>query len=90
MTIRQREKVIETFHNDNTRVFIMCLKTKSFGVDLSNAQQIIFTEPIQDMALKKQAISRVVKIGNKNKVVIKTLVTQNTIDDLEYNTLINI
>tara|TARA_B110000908_G_C10266383_1_gene464409 strand:- start:4106 stop:6994 length:2889 start_codon:yes stop_codon:yes gene_type:complete len=90
MTIRQREKVIQTFHNDNTRVFIMCLKTKSFGVDLSNAQQIIFTEPIQDIALKKQAISRVVKIGNKNKVVIKTLFTQNTIDDLEYNTLINI
>lgn len=81
MSPKQREAAIESFQtSDNTRVFVMTTKTASVGITLTAGSRVIFLEPCENEHLRKQAIGRAWRIGQKNAVTVTTLQTAGTID----------
>jgi len=81
MSPKQRNDAIRKFQSDNeTRVFVMTTKTASVGITLTAGSHIVFLEPIINADVKKQAIGRAWRIGQKRPVTVTTLRTLNTID----------
>lgn len=81
MSPKQRQTAIDSFqHNMDVQVFVMTLKTAAVGITLTAATSVVFLEPIQSQALRKQAVGRVCRIGQTRPITVTTLVTPNTID----------
>ena len=81
MSPNQRERAIQSFQtSDETRVFVMTTKTASVGITLTAGSHVIFLEPCENEHLRKQAIGRAWRIGQKNTVTVTTLKTAGTID----------
>jgi hypothetical protein len=84
MTPKQRFNSIEKFQNDsNIRVFAMTTKTASVGITLTAGSHIIFLEPCENEAIRKQAVGRAWRIGQKRPVTITTLKTEGTVDTVK-------
>lgn len=83
MSPKQRWNAIEKFQNDSTvRVFAMTTRTASVGITLTAGSHIVFLEPCEDEALRKQAIGRAWRIGQTLPVTVTTLQTEGTIDTI--------
>jgi hypothetical protein len=81
MTPKRRAKSIEQFQNNtDVRVFVMTTKTASVGITLTAGSQVVFLEPCNDAHVRKQAIGRVWRIGQKKPIVVTTLKTLGTVD----------
>ena len=81
MSPKQREAAIQSFQTSEiTRVFVMTTKTASVGITLTAGSRVIFLEPCENEHLRKQAIGRAWRIGQKNTVTVTTLKTAGTID----------
>lgn len=81
MTPNQRAKNIESFQkSQNVRCFIMTTKTASVGITLTESSNIIFMEPCIDSHVRKQAIGRVLRIGQTKPVTVTTLITKDTFE----------
>lgn len=91
MSPKQRQASIESFQqNIDVKVFIMTLKTAAIGITLTAASSVVFLEPVQSQALRKQAVGRVWRIGQTRPVTVTTLVTPDTIDTLTREQLLAI
>lgn len=81
MTPKRREKSIEQFQdNVDVRVFVMTTKTASVGITLTAGSHVVFLEPCEDTHIRKQAIGRVWRIGQKYPITVTTLKTTGSID----------
>ena len=81
MSPKQRHDAIQKFQTDaNTKIFTMTTKTASVGITLTAGSHIIFLEPCENAHIRKQAIGRAWRIGQKREVTISTLKTKDTID----------
>jgi len=81
MSPLQREKAIQKFQTEKkVRVFVMTTKTASVGITLTAGSQIVFLEPLENVHVRKQAVGRAWRIGQKKPVTVTTLYAQNTID----------
>lgn len=81
MTPKHREKSIHAFQTDpNVRVFVMTTKTASVGITLTAGSHVLFLEPCLDAHVRKQAIGRAWRIGQRLPVTVTTLKTKGTID----------
>ena len=81
MSPLQREKAINKFQTEKkVRVFVMTTKTASVGITLTAGSHIVFVEPLENIHVRKQAIGRAWRIGQKKHVTVTTLYAQNTID----------
>jgi len=81
MSPKQRWNAIEKFQNDSTmRVFAMTTRTASVGITLTAGSRIVFLEPCENEALRKQAIGRAWRIGQTLPVTVTTLQTEGTVD----------
>tara|TARA_B110000858_G_scaffold192234_1_gene242650 strand:+ start:493 stop:1065 length:573 start_codon:yes stop_codon:yes gene_type:complete len=81
MTPKHREKSIRAFQTDpNVRVFVMTTKTASVGITLTAGSHVLFLEPCLDAHIRKQAIGRAWRIGQRLPVTVTTLKTKGTID----------
>ena len=58
----------------------MTTKTASVGITLTAGSQIVFLEPLENVHVRKQAVGRAWRIGQKKPVTVTTLYAQNTID----------
>lgn len=86
MTPNRRASNIQAFQtSDNVRVFIMTTKTASVGITLTAGTHIIFVEPCQESHIKKQAIGRILRIGQTHPVIITTLVTKNSFESKNHS-----
>ena len=84
MTPNQRFKSIQQFQNDrSTRVFAMTTKTASVGITLTAGSHVVFIEPCENNAIRKQAIGRAWRIGQQQTVTVTTLQTEGTIDGVD-------
>lgn len=89
MSLKRREKEIHAFQkNKNVRAFVMTTKTASVGITLTAGSHIVFMEPCENKALKKQAIGRAWRIGQERPVTVTTLKTRNTMDEFTSKDLI--
>lgn len=81
MSPKQRQTAIDSFQqNMDVQVFVMTLKTAAVGITLTAAASVVFLEPVNSKALRKQAVGRVWRIGQTRPITVTTLVTHNTID----------
>ncbi|KAL1544086.1 DNA repair protein rad5a [Salvia divinorum] len=79
---QQREKVIKQFSEDaNIKVLLMSLKAGGVGINLTAASNAFVMDPWWNPAVEEQAVMRIHRIGQTNKVVIKRFIVKDTVEE---------
>ena len=79
---RNREELVKKFQEDkNISLFLMTLKVGGVGLNLTSADYVFIVDPWWNVAAENQAIDRVYRIGQKNKVFSYKLITKGTIEE---------
>lgn len=89
--VYQRDKVLKLFNGDNSennvKVIMLSSETSTSGSNLSNAEEVILLDPVYGekqvrINTERQAIGRVVRLGNKHKEIkVLRLITKNTVEE---------
>lgn len=79
-TRSQRKKNIEQFKTGETKVFFLSTKVADVGINLTEADTLVFLEPGLEASVKAQTLGRVRRIGQRKTVHVYTLITDNTIE----------
>jgi|UniRef100_A0A6C0IT07 SNF2 family DNA or RNA helicase len=74
---------------EDNKVIMLSLSNSASGTNLTEATHIIFVEPInakneEVKAVEAQAIGRACRLGQKNKIKVIRILTQNTIEEQIY------
>jgi SNF2 family DNA or RNA helicase len=80
-TKNRAEKVKNFQENPEVRVFLISLKAGGVGLNLTEADYVYLVDPWWNPAVENQAIGRVYRIGQKNKVIAVRLICPNTIEE---------
>ncbi|MCP9762200.1 DEAD/DEAH box helicase [Lacihabitans soyangensis] len=80
-TKNRAEKVKNFQENPDVRVFLISLKAGGVGLNLTEADYVYLVDPWWNPAVENQAIDRVYRIGQKNKVIAVRLICPNTIEE---------
>lgn len=79
---KKREAVLDRFKNrPSCRVFIGQVQAAGTGITLTNASDVVFVEADWVPANNAQAMMRVHRIGQENKVTVRFLSVANSIDE---------
>lgn len=79
---RDRRVLVERFQNDpSCKVFLMTLKTGGVGLNLTAADTVFIFEPWWNKAAEEQAVNRLHRIGQVNKVLSYSLITRESIEE---------
>ncbi|XP_027125632.2 DNA repair protein RAD5A-like isoform X1 [Coffea arabica] len=79
---QQREKVIKQFsEEDNIMVLLMSLKAGGVGINLTAASNAFVLDPWWNPAVEEQAVMRVHRIGQTEKVMIKRFIMKGTVEE---------
>lgn len=77
-----RRRVVERFQRDpECAVMLMTLKTGGVGLNLTAADTVFIFEPWWNKAAEEQAINRLHRIGQTQKVLAYSLVAEETIEE---------
>lgn len=77
-----RKDVVDHFRNDaNCNVFLISLKAGGVGLNLVEASYVFLLDPWWNPAAEAQAMDRVYRIGQKNKVTVYKFITTNTVEE---------
>ncbi|WNO30022.1 superfamily II DNA/RNA helicase, SNF2 family [Oceanotoga phage vB_OteS-UFV02] len=80
-----RRKSIDDFQKGNTQVFLSTITAGGVGLNLQNANIVLFADKPYSPHLVKQAEDRCYRNGQKNKVTIISVINRGTVeDDIEY------
>jgi SNF2 family DNA or RNA helicase len=74
---------------EDNKVIMLSLSNSASGTNLTEATHIIFVEPINSKheevkAVEAQAIGRACRLGQKNKIKVIRILTQNTVEEEIY------
>jgi len=77
---------------EDNKVIMLSLSNAASGTNLTEATHIIFVEPINSKneevkAIESQAIGRACRIGQKNKIKVIRILTQDTIEEDIYDNI---
>ena len=79
---RDRQSLVDRFQNDkHCKVFLMTLKTGGVGLNLVAADTVFIVEPWWNKAAEEQAVNRLHRIGQKQKVLSYSMITRGTIEE---------
>ncbi|RCK54500.1 putative ATP-dependent helicase IRC20 [Candida viswanathii] len=67
--------------NNRITCFLMDAKAQASGLTLTNATHIFLCEPLVNISLELQAISRIHRIGQKKKTTVWMFAIENTIEE---------
>ena len=72
-----------SYFKENKRVtcFLLDAKAQASGLTLTNATHILLCEPLVNISLELQAISRIHRIGQKKKTTVWMFAIENTIEE---------
>jgi len=73
--------VLEKFKTGDAPVFLISLKAGGFGLNLTEADYCILLDPWWNPATEAQAVDRIHRIGQTNKVMVYRLVAKDTIEE---------
>lgn len=77
-----RERPVQQFCDvDGPAVFFISLKAGGTGLNLQVADYVFLLDPWWNPAVEAQAIDRVHRIGQQNRVIVYRMVTRGTIED---------
>lgn len=83
MSLPERRRQISQFQGDPTiRALIMTLGTGAVGLNLTIASRVHILEPQWNPFVEKQAIGRVMRLGQKKKVTIVRYIVENTVEQV--------
>ncbi|XP_057442384.1 uncharacterized protein LOC130734094 isoform X2 [Lotus japonicus] len=66
------------------QVLLLLIQHGANGLNLLEAQHVVLVEPLLNPAAEAQAISRVHRIGQKNKTLIHRFIVKDTVEDSIY------
>ena len=79
---KKRQDTVKEFQeNTNASIFAISLKAGGVGINLTSADYVIHMDPWWNPAIESQATDRVHRMGQKNKVIVYKLYTENTIEE---------
>ncbi|SJN22689.1 Probable helicase [Microbacterium esteraromaticum] len=78
---RRRADVVEQFRGGEEPVFLISLKAGGFGLTLTEADYVFLLDPWWNPAAESQAIDRVHRIGQQNRVFVYRLIAAGTIEE---------
>ncbi|KAL4191403.1 hypothetical protein AMTRI_Chr07g29730 [Amborella trichopoda] len=79
---KQRERVLKEFNeSSSTTVLLMSLKAGGVGLNLTAASKVFLMDPWWNPAVEEQAIMRIHRIGQKQKVLVKRFVVKGTVEE---------
>jgi len=82
MTMEARRKALVSFQKDPpTTVFLLSVRSGAVGITLTAAQHVFMLEPCANIALYRQAVNRVYRLGQTKQVHIRTLYMANTCEE---------
>ena len=73
--------LVDKFNKDNTNCFLITLKARGKGLNLTGADIAIHLDIWWNPQVKNQATDRTHRIGQKNKVTVIRLITKGTIEE---------
>lgn len=76
----QRKEAIQKFKNEKKSIILLSTKCAGVGLTLTCACHLFFMEPIMDQNVEKQAIGRLVRLGQQNIVSIYNITVKDSID----------
>ncbi len=77
----KRAKMVESFNQDKTPVFLISLKAGGTGLNLTAASIVIHFDPWWNMAAQNQATDRAHRIGQKQVVTVYKLIMKDTLEE---------
>jgi SNF2 family DNA or RNA helicase len=79
---QNRKEQVENFkQQDDRNVFLISLKAGGVGLNLVEANYVFLLDPWWNPAAESQAMDRVHRIGQKNKVIVYKFITSNTVEE---------
>lgn len=76
-----RVQIINKFKTENVQALLLTYKVGAEGLNLTEANHVICAEPWWTPAVRRQAESRVRRMGQKRDVTIHNLYIQNSVED---------
>ena len=88
--IQRKNKSISEFKSNRCQIIMLSTKNTASGLNLTDASNVLFLEPIsgdKDYVedTHRQAINRVYRIGQKNKIKVVHFMVKDTIEETIYN-----
>lgn len=77
----ERARLVSSFNQDDTQVFLISLKAGGTGLNLTAADVVIHFDPWWNLAVQNQATGRAHRIGQKNVVNVYKLIAKGTIEE---------
>ncbi len=77
----ERLHLVESFNNDDTKVFLISLKAGGTGLNLTSADVVIHYDPWWNVSAQNQATDRTHRIGQTEKVQVYKLIAKDTIEE---------
>ncbi len=80
--LKERKRIVDKFQSDNnTKIFLLSLKTGGLGLNLTAADIVIHLDPWWNPATEEQASDRVYRIGQDKPVTVYKLIAKNTLEE---------
>eukprot|EP00889_Picochlorum_renovo_P000172 jgi/Picre1/27202/NNA_000171.t1 len=84
-TGKKFEQAVSVFRNSNVhdspRVLLLLLKQGGNGLNLQQAQHVVFVEPVLDPGEEAQAIGRVDRMGQKKQTFVHKFIVRESIEE---------
>ena len=78
---KKRMELVDSFNNDDTKVFLIMLKAGGTGLNLTSADVVIHLDIWWNPKAEEQATDRAHRIGQKNTVEVIKLIAKGTIEE---------
>lgn len=79
---KDRQAEVNKFQNDSScKIFVISLKAGGVGLNLTAADYCFLLDPWWNPAVEAQAIDRIHRIGQKNKVFAYRMITKGTVEE---------
>lgn len=77
----KRLKLVNSFNEDQTQVFLISLKAGGVGLNLTGADVVIHYDPWWNLAVQNQATDRAHRIGQNHKVTVYKLIAKGSVEE---------
>ncbi|MFT8319743.1 MAG: DEAD/DEAH box helicase [Bacillus sp. (in: firmicutes)] len=78
---KERIELVERYNKKETAIFLISLKAGNTGLNLTEADTVIFYDLWWNPAVEEQAIGRAHRMGQKNVVQVIRLISKGTIEE---------